>query len=598
MITVSKLVRCVAPAMALGLAACSASGVSEVDFANSPALRGMMSAGAVSAADPRAQAAGEDILAAGGSATDAAIAVMLALTVVEPQSSGVGGGGFLVRADKDGVTTFDGRETAPAAATPTRFLTEAGERLPRDQRVTSGLSVGVPGNIALAAKAHSRHGKLEWAQLFEPAIALARDGFTMNRRLHASLARSKGRADKTQGARDVFFGADGKPLPVGATVRNPEFARTLESMAAAGPRYMYFVMAERLAAYVATETPQDGSMVEADIDSYEAKQRDAVCGRYRAYKVCGMGPPSSGGVAVAQMLGQLERFDLAALGPDSPEFWHLFLESQRVAYADRDLYLADEDYVPVPVAGLIDPAYIAKRSALISPNTALSDIQPGKPAGASLALSVGDRPNEKGTTHFSVVDSEGNAISYTSTIEGAFGSGLFFEGFYLNNELTDFSLTPERDGKLVANRVEGGKRPRSSMAPTIVFDGQGKVVLVIGAAGGPTIPVQTARSIIGVLDFGLSTEDAIALPLIMAFGPTVIYEKGSVIEGMEEALKKRGHAQIRGISARGKVNALRRIEGADGSVDWEVARDPRVEPMLAYEVPPEEQSEAARETMP
>ncbi|MEL6485722.1 MAG: gamma-glutamyltransferase [Pseudomonadota bacterium] len=576
------------PALALGLAAvltaCPAPDSMRSASSGGPSAsaegRGN---GAVSAADPRAQAAGEEILAKGGSATDAAIAVMLALTVVEPQSSGIGGGGFLVRAGEAGVQTFDGRETAPASATPTRFLDADGKRLPRDKRVLSGLSVGVPGNLALAAKAHSQHGKLEWAELFEPAIRLAGDGFIMNRRLHGSLSGSKGRADKTQAARSIFFGSDGEPLPVGTRITNPAFARTLESLASAGPRYMYFVMAPRLAAYIADETPQDGRMAEADIDAYSAKLRDPVCGRYRTYKVCGMGPPSSGGVAVAQMLGQLERFDLAAMGPESPTFWHLFLESQRVAYADRGLYLGDSDFVPVPVAGLVDPAYLARRSALISPETALANVEPGKPQGANMALGVGDRPGEEGTTHFSVVDKNGNAVSYTSTIEGAFGSGLFFEGFYLNNELTDFSATPDRDGKPVANRVEGGKRPRSSMAPTIVFDENGDVVLVIGAAGGPTIPVQTARSIIGVVDFGMDAKEALGLPLIMAFGSTVVYEEGSVIEGMEEDLKALGHKQIRGFGASLKANALRRVTDENGAVTWEVARDPRIEPKLAYE---------------
>ena len=539
--------------------------------------------GAVSAADPRAQAAGEEILAMGGSATDAAIAVMLALTVVEPQSSGVGGGGFLVHAGEDGVTTYDGRETAPAAATPTRFLDADGERLPRGQRVLSGLSVGVPGNLALAAKAHAQRGKLEWAQLFGPAIRLARDGFLMNRRLNESLTRSKGRADKAEGAKAVFFAENGEALPVGARVTNPAFAKTLEAIASAGPDYFYTDTAPRLAAYVAGETPQDGRMVEADITSYVAKLRDPVCGQYRSFKVCGMGPPSSGGVAVAQMLGQLERFDLAALGPDSATFWHLFLESQRIAYADRGLYIGDEDFVPVPVEGLVDPAYIAQRSALISPDTALEEATPGTPQGVKVALAPGDRPNEQGTTHFSVVDKDGNAISYTSTIEGAFGSGLFFEGFYLNNELTDFSLTPDQDGTPVANRVEGKKRPRSSMAPTIVFDEKGDVVLVVGAAGGPTIPVQTARAIIGVVDFGLTAQEAIGLPLIMAFGSTVVYEQGTAIEGMEETLKALGHTRIRGFGASLKANALRRVTGADGTVSWEVARDPRVEPKLSYE---------------
>jgi gamma-glutamyltranspeptidase/glutathione hydrolase len=534
--------------------------------------------GAVSAADPRAAAAGEAILAKGGSATDAAIAVMLALTVVEPQSSGIGGGGFMIHASDNGVTTFDGREIAPAAATGRRFLDANGERLEYEARVISGLSVGVPGNIALAAQAHGRYGKLPWADLFEPAIALARDGFLMNRRLNGSLASRSERGGHTEAARAIFYAADGEPKPVGTRITIPELADTLERIANDGPAAMYDANADALAAYVAQATPQDGRMTAGDIRGYTAKERGAVCAPYRTYTICGMGPPSSGGVAVAQMLGQLERFDIAALGPQSPEFWHLFLESQRVAYADRELYIGDADFVEVPVAGLVDPAYVASRSALINPASALDTVEAGTPPGAPLARADGDEPPENGTTHFSVVDAQGNAISYTSTIEGAFGSGLHFGGFYLNNELTDFSSSPDIDGVPVANRVEGGKRPRSSMAPTIVFDEDGEVVLVIGAAGGPTIPVQVARSIIGVIDFGMSAQEALGLPLIMAFGPTVITEEGSVIADMTDELQALGHGQIRLLSPRGKANALLRSENG-----WESAGDPRVADMLGYE---------------
>ncbi|WP_298470835.1 gamma-glutamyltransferase [uncultured Erythrobacter sp.] len=568
------LLTCLALAASLGGCAEYSEPTSAVTPAAEPSSRG-----AVSAADPRATEAGEEILAMGGSATDAAIAVMLALTVVEPQSSGIGGGGFMVRSDGDSLVTIDGRETAPAAATQTRFLDSEGERLPRDKRITSGLSVGVPGNIALAAEAHARYGKLPWSQLFQPAIKLAEDGFVMNRRLNESLTSRKERAGKTEQARRVFFGPGGEAKPVGTLIRNPDLAEVLEDIAVTGPEAMYQNNAADIAEYIATETPQDGTMTTADINAYKAKERDPVCAKYRTYKVCGMGPPSSGGVAVAQMLGQLERFDLAALGPDSAEFWHLFLESQRVAYADRELYIGDADFVSVPVSGLVDPDYIASRSALIDPAKALAEAKPGTPPGAPLARADGDEPMENGTTHFSVVDGDGNAISYTSTIEGAFGSGLFFGGFYLNNELTDFSLSPERDGKPVANRVEGGKRPRSSMAPTIVFDANGDVVLVIGAAGGPTIPVQVTRSIIGVVDFGMTAQEALGLPLIMAFGPSVVIEKGTVLEGMEDDFKARGHQQIRAFGPPLKANALRRKD--DGN--WEVATDPRIAPKLVYE---------------
>lgn len=351
----------------LFLAGCTAYSAPVASVSQTPAVeespvslddvsQGDVSQGAVSAADPRAQAAGEAILAKGGSATDAAVAVMLALTVVEPQSSGIGGGGFMIHAGADGVVTFDGRETAPATATGSRFLDASGERLAYETRVISGLSVGVPGNIALAAEAHEKYGKLPWADLFAPAIALARDGFLMNRRLNGSLSSRAERAGHSEAARAIFFGEDGEPLPVGTVITVPDLADTFERIAAQGPAAMYDTSADALAAYVAGETPQDGRMTPADIRGYSAKERDAVCLPYRSYTVCGMGPPSSGGVAVAQMLGQLERFDIAALGPENPQFWHLFLESQRIAYADRELYSGDADFVAVPVSGLIDPA--------------------------------------------------------------------------------------------------------------------------------------------------------------------------------------------------------------------------------------------------
>lgn len=566
---------------ALALGACVASPVLQ-SAAPPPAPPAQVAAGAVSSADPRATAAGEAILAQGGSAVDAGIAVMLALTVVEPQSSGIGGGGFMLRADGESgaLTTIDGRETAPAAATPMRFLDENGKILGREVRVFSGLSVGVPGNIALAAKAHQRHGKLPWAALFEPAISLARDGFTMNRRLHESLAANKGRADKSAGARAVFFGADGEPLPIGATVRVPALADTLEQLSRAGPQAMYGAQAaSALAAYVAAETPQDGRMVAADITTYQAKARDPVCSPYRTYRVCGMGPPSSGGVAVAQMLGQLEGFDIAALGPQSPQFWHLFVESQRLAYADRELYSGDADFVAVPVAGLIDAGYLKQRAALIDSNAALAKVEAGVPPGAPLDRADGPEEPENGTTHFAVVDGAGNAVSYTSTVEGAFGSGLYWGGFYLNNELTDFAFTSEVDGKPVANRVEGRKRPRSSMAPTIVYNAEGQIVLVIGAAGGPTIPVQVARSIIGVVDFGMNAQDALGMPFMMSFGDTVLIEGSASPEGIEAALNAFGHANIRKGAPPLKANALRRLPGGG----WEVAVDPRLKGKLDYE---------------
>ncbi len=513
------------------------------------------------------------MLQQGGSSVDAAIATMLALTVVEPQSSGIGGGGFLVRGTPGGVVeSFDGRETAPAGATPEWFLNDDGSLPPFGDSVRSGLSVGVPGNIALAALAHEKHGKLPWAKLFEPAIALAREGFVVNRRLHNSLSQSKDRAAKTVSGRELFFTEAGEPLPVGTLVVNEDLAKTLERIAERGPEEFYEgANAALLAATVSAATPRDGAMTEADVTGYEAQLRAPVCGSYREHRICSMGPPTSGGVAVIQILTQLERFDLSALGKDNPVTWHLFLEAQRLAYADREIYLADSDFISVPVAGLTDRDYLAQRSALISPDARMASVEAGTPEGATTALADGDEPEEKGTSHFAAVDGDNVMVSYTSTIEGAFGSGLMMGGFYLNNELTDFSRAPEVDGRLVANRVEGGKRPRSSMSPTVVWDPEGKPLLMVGAAGGSTIPVQTARSIVGVIDFGLGAEEALGLPFVMAFGDRVLLEQGTWLEGAQDAFKALGYGELILREAPVKANAILR----DGD-SWSSARDPRL----------------------
>lgn len=532
---------------------------------------------AVSAADPRAQEAGESILRKGGSATDAAIATMLALTIVEPQSSGIGGGGFMVRGTADGaVTSYDGRETAPSGATPEWFLGEDGELPPFIESVRSGLSVGVPGNIALAAKAHAEHGRLPWAELFEPAIALARDGFEINPRMHNSLKSAKNRAAFSESGRALFYDAAGEPLAVGTRVVNESLAQTFEAIAAGGRSAFYSGdLAAEIAATVAADTPRAGAMTAADVAAYEAKERDALCGDYRGYRVCSMGPPTSGGIAVLQILGQLERFNLTALGAENPVTWHLFLESQRLAYADRELYAADSDFVSVPARGLVDPDYLASRSALISADSTLGEVTAGTPPGAPQALADGDEPEEQGTTHFAVVDDAGTMVSYTSTVEGPFGSGLMVGGFFLNNELTDFSRAPEVDGRLVANRVEPGKRPRSSMSPSLVYDPSGQPFMVVGAAGGGTIPVQTARSIIGAIDFGLGAEEALGLPFLMAFGDRVLLEEGTWLEARADAFRALGHGDIMIREAPVKAGAI--LRGASG---WTSARDPRLEGQL------------------
>jgi gamma-glutamyltranspeptidase/glutathione hydrolase len=557
------------PLAALALAGCATM--------SAPAPSAPVSqSGAVSAADPRAEEAGLAMLRQGGNATDAAIAVMLALTVVEPQSSGIGGGGFLVRGTADGtVQSWDGRETAPTGATPDWFVGPDGKLPPFGQSVKSGLSVGVPGNVALAAEAHSAHGKLPWAKLFEPAIALARDGFRINPRLRASLEATRDRAGWTEAGRALFFAADGNPRPVGHLVVNPELARIFAEVADAGPEPFYEgPRAVELAQIVAAATPREGAMTPADVAGYVAKARAPVCGTYRRHRICGMGPPSSGGIAVIQILGQLERFDLAALGPENPVTWHLFVESQRLAYADRELYIGDSDFVPVPVAGLIDPGYLAQRSALIAADVRMPSVAAGRPAGAVVAFADGDEGSESGTSHFSAVDGDGTMVSYTSTVESAFGSGLMAHGFYLNNELTDFSRSAQVDGRPVANRVEGGKRPRSSMAPMVVWDPQGRPLMVVGAAGGPTIPVQTARSIIGAIDFGLDAQATLAMPFVMAMGDTVSLEQGTWLEAAAPAFGTLGHT-VAVLPASLKANVVLRRGDA-----WQSARDPRIENLL------------------
>lgn len=531
--------------------------------------------GMVSAADPRAAEAGTAMLRAGGSATDAALAILLALTVVEPQSSGIGGGGFLVVDDgTGGLETIDGRETAPAAAHP-RWFEQDGRILTTPQAIPGGLSVGVPGNVRLMAELHARHGKLPWKQAFEPAIRLARAGFTITPRLYRALTVSKGTAALTPQGRALYYGPDGtRPLPVGTLVRNPALATFLERLASEGPEAFYAgANAAAIADAVSAAPRNPAPMTTADIAAYRAKPRPPVCAFYRAYRVCGMGPPSSGATTVLGALGMLERFDLTALGKDSPTAWHLIAEAERLAYADRERYLADSDFVPVPVAGLVARGYLAERSALIAPDRTIDKALPGTPQGGPLALADGVTPDIPSTSHFVAIDRAGQVVTQTSTIESAFGSGLMVSGYYLNNELTDFSLAPEVDGKPVANRVEGGKRPRSSMAPTLVYGPDGKLRLALGAAGGATIPAQVLRALIGVIDWKLSAQDALALPVLFAPGGPVVYvERGSALEAMIPALKALGHVDVTAREMPLKANA---IEAMDGRLAG--AADPRSE---------------------
>ncbi len=532
------------------------------------------SPGLVSAADMRAAEAGAQMLRLGGSATDAAIATMLALTVVEPQSSGIGGGGFLVMGDAAGlVETIDGRETAPKAAGPQWFYA-GGKPLAYGDAIPGGRSVGVPGNLRLAALAHNKHGKLSWRTLFQPAIRLARDGYAITPRMRASLAGAARTGAYDPAARALFYGADGQPLAAGTVVRNTALAATLESIAARGADSFYTGdNAATIAAKVGTAPSNPAPMTTADIAAYKAVERAPVCGLYRQYRVCGMGPPSSGATTVYAILKQLERFDIKTLGPANPVSWHLIAEAQRLAYADRDQYLADADFVLVPLAGLVDPTYLAGRSQLISEGATMPTALPGTPPGAKLAFARAAPQDEQGTTHFVTVDRWGSAASYTSTVEGPFGSGLMVGGYFLNNELTDFNIVPDRNGTPTANRVEGGKRPRSSMAPTLIYGPDGKLRLAIGAAGGVTIPAQVAKAIIGVLDWNLSARDAIALPVIFAPGGDVVFvEQGTALETMIPDLQKLGHAGIVARRPSFKANAIEHVGGL-----WRGAADPRSE---------------------
>ncbi len=556
----------------IALSACSATDHQLAGLRPPPAQEA--DRGLVSAADPRAAEAGAQMLRLGGSAADAAIATMLALTVVEPQSSGIGGGGFFLHATPDGtVTTIDGRETAPMAAGPDWFLGEDGTQLSYRDAVLTGLSVGVPGNLRLAEMAHEQHGTLAWATLVQPAIKLARDGFVISPRFHEFLGRSKERAGASAEGLALFFDAAGEPKPVGTLVRNPKLAETLLKIADGGPDSFYDgSFASDLAEHVRESTPRQAGMSAEDVTSYAAKPRDAVCSTYRLYRICGMGPPSSGATTVIAILKQLEPFDLAATGPTSPTSWHLFAESQRLAYADRERYLADADYIAVPVDWLVQSDYLTTRAALISPTSTMAIAAPGIAPGSALAPPDGVEPPENGTSHFVTIDSAGNAVSYTSTIEGPFGSGLMFGGFYLNNELTDFSFAPEADGRAVANRVEGGKRPRSSMAPTIVYGPDGRLIYVVGAAGGGTIPTQVAKTLIGLIDFKLSLDEALALPQLYSPGDAVVIEQGTMLEGMVDALKSLGHTTVNARSLPLKLNAAQRTE-----TGWIGAADPRSE---------------------
>ena len=476
----------------------------------------------VSAAHPLAAEAGAGVLAAGGSAADAMVAVQTVLGLVEPQSSGLGGGAFLVWYDAGTgeLTTLDGRETAPMAATPRLFLDEEGQPLEFMEAVVGGLSVGTPGTPALLEAAHRRWGRANWSGLFDDAIRLAEDGFTVSPRL-ASLVAGEGDALQADAATTDYFFPGGQPVAAGATLRNPDYAETLRLLAAEGADGFYGgKVAEGIVAAVrGADNP--GLLSMQDLSAYRVVERPAVCVEYRAHDVCGMGPPSSGGLTVGQILGMLGGYDLAALGAESPESWRLIGDASRLAFADRGRFMADSDHVPMPTEGLIDPAYLADRAKLLAGDDSLPEVAPGNPGWSHAALWGQDSSLElPSTTHISIVDGQGNALSMTTTIENGFGSRVMANGFLLNNELTDFSFeTHDENGWPIANALAPGKRPRSSMAPTIVLKDD-RPVMVIGSPGGSRIIGYVARAIVAHLDWGMDIQQAVAAPnIVNRFGP-------------------------------------------------------------------------------
>jgi len=511
----------------------------------------------VSVANPLAAEAGARVLRAGGTAADAMVAVQAVLGLVEPQSSGLGGGAFLLWRDgtTGEITTLDGRETAPLAATPRLFQDEAGEPLQFYDAVVGGRSVGVPGTPALMEAAHERWGRADWAGLFDDAIALAEEGFAVSPRLSIMVAGDAMRLSRFGPTRDYFL-SDNSLLEVGERLRNPDYAETLRRLASEGAAAFYGgEIARDIVETVRGAQGNPGVMTETDLAIYRVKERAPVCVAYRAYEVCGMGPPSSGGLTVGQILGMLEPFDLAAMGPESPEAWRLIGDASRLAFADRGRYMADDDFVPVPIKGLIAKDYLERRAQLLRGDDALPEVAPGRPAfDHALNLADDESIEFPSTSHISLTDRYGNVLSMTTTIENAFGSRLMVRGFLLNNELTDFSFRSHEDGVPVANRVEPGKRPRSSMAPTIVLK-DGAPVLILGSPGGSRIIGYVVKAIIAHLDWKMDVQQAVSLPnMVNRFGVFDV-EAGLVSPRLTAELEAMGYE----VSARPMVSGLQAI---------------------------------------
>jgi len=535
----------------------------------------------VSAANPLAVDAGYDILRQGGSAVDAAIAVQMMLGLVEPQSSGLGGGSLMLHFDGKQLRALDGRETAPAAADERLFQDAGGKPVPYFDGLIGGRSVGVPGMLRMLERAHQQHGKLSWEALFAPAIRMAEQGFEVSPRL-AKLLREDPYLRQDPSAAAYFYDQYGQPWPVGHRLRNPALAAVMRRVAKEGADAFYKgEIARDMASKVRLHPRNPGRLSTEDIAGYQVREREPLCANYRIWRVCGMPPPSSGGLAVAQILGILESTNIATLAPDSnglnAQAVHLFSEAGRLAFADRNRYVADPDFTPIPggVASLLDKRYLAQRAALIGERS-IGTAVAGKPQGMQVAWGIDASPELPSTTHISVVDQDGRAVAMTSTVESAFGSRQMVHGFLLNNELTDFSYVSTDDAGPVANRVQGGKRPRSSMAPTMVFDrSSGKLVLLVGSPGGSYIINYVAKTLVGVLDWRMDVQQAISLPNFGSRnGPTEL-ERGRFSNNVIDLLKQKDH-QIRLDEQTSGLHAIMRVN-RNGEDIWFGGADPRRE---------------------
>lgn len=497
----------------------------------------------IATANPIASEAGATILRNGGNAIDAMVAVQLSLGLVEPQSSGIGGGAFLVYWDAENsrLTTFDGRETAPMSATPTLFQDADGNPLKFFDAVVGGRSVGVPGTPKLLEAVHGRYGSMPWATLFDGAIGIAEMGFAVSPRLAALIEADKDRLSRFEDTKAYFFKDDGTPLKTGDTLVNQAYADTLRLISEQGTDAFYKgPIAEQIVKAVQSAPGNPGVMAMEDLAAYRLKERAPICLDYRGFDVCGMGPPSSGALTVGQILGTLRAYDLKGLGPNSAQAWRLIGDASRLAFADRGRYMADQDFVPMPTKGLIADGYLANRGVLLRENRLL-EVSPGQPEFDHALYQADDESIElPSTSHFVIRDAAGNVVSMTTTIENGFGSRLMTGGFLLNNELTDFSFRTHKDGYAIANRIEPGKRPRSSMAPTIVMKG-GTPYLAIGSPGGSRIIGYVAKTLIAHIDWGLNLQTSINMPhLVNRFG-TYDVEAGTAAEALAPALEELGY---------------------------------------------------------